>query len=208
MDILLECVFASWTPTIGDPTVLGWTTVVAYALVSILLWVIAHGNEGRERLLWRLCALFLAVLCVNKQLDLQSFLTAAGRCHAQQSGWYDDRRALQEAFILGIVGFAVLLLVVMVSLLRQRVGRNLLLLFGMVTLCAFIVIRAAGAHKFDTLISQKLGPFDVNHVLELGGIAILVLACILRRHTQRREHMLAEAEKRRLAKRRREMVQK
>lgn len=206
MDALLECVFGSWSPTIGDPTTLGWVTVAAYALAAIWLWVAARGNEGGERYLWRLCALFLAFLCVNKQLDLQSFLTAAGRCHAQQTGWYDDRRAFQETFIYGVMAAAGLGILLMLLLLREKIGRNLLLLFGIVVLSAFIVIRAAGAHKFDALISQNVGPFEVNHLLELGGIAILLLACLLRSRTHRRERLRTERDELRMAQRRREMM--
>lgn len=208
VDALYECIFASWSPTIGDPTPLGWATVGAYAVVAIWLWVTARGNEGGERLLWRLCAVFLAFLCVNKQLDLQSFLTAAGRCHAQQSGWYDDRRAFQEMFIYGVIATAVLAIAVMLLLLREKIGRNLLLLFGIVTLSAFIVVRAAGAHKFDALFSQDVGPFKINHLLELGGIAILMLACLLRGRTHRHEREQAEREELRRTQRRREMMLK
>ena len=206
VDALFECVFGSWSPTIGDPTILGWTTVAAYALAAIWLWLAARGNEGGERLLWRLCAVFLAFLCLNKQLDLQSFLTAAGRCHAQQTGWYDDRRAFQETFIYGVMAVAGLGIAIMLLMLREKTGRNLLLLFGIVVLSAFIVIRAAGAHKFDALISQDVGPFQINHLLELGGIAILLLACLLRSRTQRRERLRTERDELRMAQRRREMM--
>ena len=208
MDALFDCIFASWSPTIGDPTPLGWFTVVAYGVAAIWLWVTARGNEDGERLLWRLCALFLAFLCINKQLDLQSFLTAAGRCQAQQAGWYDDRRTYQEMFIYGILATAGLAIVLMLLVLREKIGRNLLLLLGMVTLSAFIVIRAAGAHKFDALISQDVGPFKINHLLELGGIAILMLACLFRRRSQKAERHRTERDELRLAQRRRELLQR
>jgi len=34
----------------------------------------------------------MGFLAVNKQLDLQSFLTALGRCDARLQGWYETRR--------------------------------------------------------------------------------------------------------------------
>ncbi|MEM9059470.1 MAG: isopropylmalate isomerase [Pseudomonadota bacterium] len=183
---LTECVFADWSPTIGDPTPLGWFTVGAYVIAALLIASTSVRLSGGERWLWVGCAVLLAFLAVNKQLDLQSFLTAAGRCHAKLNGWYEDRRALQETFIYAIAGGGLAIFLLLVLLLRRAFLRNVLLFTGLLALLSFIAMRAAGAHHFDRFINLAVGPFRMNHVLELGGIALFVLAAIVRIRTLRR----------------------
>jgi hypothetical protein len=48
---------------------------------------------------WRSIALAFLVLGLNKQLDLQTALTEAGRVLANVQGWYDQRQIVQVAFI-------------------------------------------------------------------------------------------------------------
>ena len=71
-----------WAPGIGDPTVVGWVTVVVYAAVAFLC-LSARNNvamhEGRRvRTLWLGLGILLVILGINKQLDLQSLFTQVG----------------------------------------------------------------------------------------------------------------------------------
>jgi hypothetical protein len=84
-----------WRPGIGDPTPLGWATVVAYLAAS---WACcraaaaerrsAHRGRNSTRPFWSSLGLLLLLLGLNKQLDLQSALTAFGRRLAREQGWY------------------------------------------------------------------------------------------------------------------------
>ncbi len=56
---------------------------------------------------------------MNKQLDLQSMLTAAGRCLSQLQGWYDERRVFQRDFIIGLLITAGLFLALVLWLMRR-----------------------------------------------------------------------------------------
>lgn len=91
---LTACVAERWSPVIGDPQITGWVTVAAYvvaALMSAAVWLRLKGRRGR--VFWAMVALLLAALAVNKQLDLQSALTAAGvalrgrRAGTAKGGW-------------------------------------------------------------------------------------------------------------------------
>ena len=110
--IVLECAFHGWSPGIGDPTVMGWVAVAAYISAAAVAGVAsARGafpvpNRRRERLFWLSLVLVLSCLAVNKQLDLQSLLTALGRCLSRTQGWYDSRRAVQQDFIVALGGLA------------------------------------------------------------------------------------------------------
>src|SRR3954468_15751872 len=77
-----------WRPGIGDPTLLGWTTVVAYFAAALACGRTAAAKGGRPTPFWSLLSLLLVFLGFNKQLDLQSVLTEIGRRLAREQGWY------------------------------------------------------------------------------------------------------------------------
>jgi hypothetical protein len=95
----------NWTPGIGDPTIGGWVTVALYLLASGSCWISAQklGLEdiprSNERRVWRVISVLFLALGINKQLDLQTALTEAGRVVAQYQGWYEQRQFVQLVFI-------------------------------------------------------------------------------------------------------------
>ena len=104
LSAIAACVGDQWSPQIGDPTIAGWATVVAYALCAVLSFMaLLRVEDRRERIFWGLVTLAMLTLGVNKQLDLQSVLTAAGRCLSQLQGWYEERRVFQRDFIIGLL---------------------------------------------------------------------------------------------------------
>lgn len=164
-----------WSPGIGDPTVAGWVTVVAYAC-AVFLCARAYrrcklnSELGGERRTWALLAAGLLALGFNKQLDLQTALTEAARGLARQQGWYAHRRPVQAAFVIGVALLGVLTAVWM---WRQARKGSLALrhaLFGAVVLTAFVVIRAASFHHVDSLLGESLAGLRLNVIFELGGI--------------------------------------
>lgn len=174
MNGLGDCVFGSWSPTIGDPTFVGWFTVFFYLLAGILSAGLFVRQSGRQRAFWLILATLLLLLAINKQLDLQSALTATGRCLSQAQGWYEDRRAIQLVFILAVVGISFVLAIVVSWMMRREFRHIWPALIGLSFLLAFVVIRAAGFHHFDRLIGSQIGSVRVNWILELGGIALII----------------------------------
>lgn len=182
---------AGWHPGIGDPTVWGWFTVGAYFAAVLLCFRAYRRSEAprpptrREildarvrRRFWLLAAALLTLLGINKQLDLQSLLTAIGRLLAKDQGWYESRRLVQQAFIGSVIAAAGI--VVLGSLWAFRRGGWWVLLgqVGLIALCTFVILRAASFHHVDMLLGQSVGFLKLNHVMELGGIAIVACAAI------------------------------
>ena len=102
-----DCILARWQPVIGDPSWQGWATVLVYLATAALAFLASRAafpqpTARQERVFWVLVLLLLTGLAVNKQLDLQSALTAAGRCLARAQGWYGQRRLVQMGFLLGL----------------------------------------------------------------------------------------------------------
>jgi hypothetical protein len=89
-----------WEAGIGDPTVIGWVTVAAYAVAALLsLRCARRAAEPLEFRFWAVLSVALVLLGINKQLDLQSLVTQVGRDLAFAQGWYENRRIVQAAFI-------------------------------------------------------------------------------------------------------------
>ena len=164
-----------WEPGIGDPSLYGWVTVAAYAFGALCCWRASRRGFKSERRFWLLLACSMAFLCVNKQLDLQTLFTDIGRTEAKTHGWYSHRHEYQVAFIVAV---AILSLVAILALLRKarRASvpvRGAIIGFGLLLL--FVLVRASSFHKVDWLIGRDLGGFRANHLMELGGIAIVTL---------------------------------
>ncbi|MBL3586452.1 isopropylmalate isomerase [Rhodovulum sulfidophilum] len=192
MQDIYSCVFGTWQPGIGDPTWQGWTTVAVYLAVAALALraacraVFPAPSARRERIFWSLVALMLLGLAINKQLDLQSALTATGRCLAKLQGWYGQRRAVQTEFIAGIGTLSLLSLIGLLWLLRGTLRRSAPAIVGLCFVSGFVLIRAAGFHHFDHLLGMPtLLSVRANMVLELTGPLLIAAAALALKHDDR-----------------------
>jgi hypothetical protein len=183
-----------WRPAIGDPSVVGWITVLAYFLAALLAGRTALASRRcaglssapqEARLVfrfWLAIAWLLVVLGVNKQLDLQTLLTQLLRDLAQAQGWYENRRPYQIGFIL-VIGAAGAAGTTLLALrLRPVVRRVWVGVLGVGLLVSFVLIRAASFHHVDLLL--KRGTVHLNWLLELGSIAVLGLGALRERSLQ------------------------
>jgi hypothetical protein len=170
---LSDCVFATWSPRIGDPSVMGWLTVAAYVAASALTALVAARPGTRPRLFWLVLSLLLLGLAVNKQLDLQTALTATGRCLAKAQGWYDRRGVVQMEFIAAVMAGGLILTLLTIRMMRRYLADTWLAITGFGMLMTFIAVRAAGFHHVDRLIGHEIGGVRLNWILELGGITLI-----------------------------------
>jgi hypothetical protein len=174
------CFSRDWSPVIGDPTLIGWVTVGAYGFAAFLaLWLCVSRKGRPERWFWAVVFLSMAFLMVNKQLDLQSALTAAGRCASKVQGWYDERRGVQREFIYGVVIASGFILFSLFIAVRRHLKRTWLVLIGLCFLATFVTVRAAGFHDFDAVLRSEIMGIKMNWFLELGGIALATLNLIV-----------------------------
>lgn len=176
-----------WAPGIGDPTVGGWLAVVAYfaaAGLCLRAWRRDAGAsdsgslpDARTAAVWLGLAMLCAALGVNKQLDLQSFVTQIGEDIARAQGWYEHRRTVQAWFVvamavLGLAGGAGGL-----YLLRDRLAQLWPAIVGAGLLATFVVIRAASFHHVDVMLS---GPAKLNWIFEIGSLCVIGWASLRR----------------------------
>lgn len=144
-----------WHPTIGDPTFIGWLTVVAYLFTAILAGIsavnVSRNNFNQKeyrtnQLIWWLITFILLFLGINKQLDLQSWLTITGKNLALAEGWYESRRIVQGIFITTITIFVITFIIFMTWLMKNNRSNARWSLIGLSLLSCFVVIRAASFH--------------------------------------------------------------
>lgn len=168
----------------GDPTALGWLTVIAYACAAGLCLAARHAARidndttgfNWRSLFWSSLALMLVALGLNKQLDLQTLLIAWTRDISKRQGWYEHRRPAQIiAVVLVTIGWVVLM--GCLTWLAHRAWRQYALaLFGVGLLAGFVVLRMAYFEKMDDFVGVSLRASRGRWVLELGGIVCIGLA--------------------------------
>lgn len=185
--MILNCVLNVWSPSIGDPHLMGWVTVVSYFLVATLAYFVLrqtgeHTIAARPKTnqhLWMLVLVLLILLGANKQLDLQSFFTATAKCISKIDGWYANRRIYQIGFIAVLAISFLILSVVGLRYFKNDLKRNPLAIVGVILLLFFVVLRAASFHHIDAVANHHFFDLNMNWILELPGLGLIALQAIL-----------------------------
>ena len=171
--------YVNWYSRMGDPTVAGWAITIAYFIVTLLCWqaglkektINVNIQKPERHVLWFGLSILLLVLGINKQLDLQTLLTALGREIAQEDGLYESRREIQLIFVILFALFCFSSFVALSWWLRDCWRRYWIALLGVALLVSFVVIRAASFHHVDYLIRKW--SFSMKYIVELGGILVV-----------------------------------
>ena len=159
---------------VHDPSAIAWFIVVAYFGASILaLRAAGLSRNLRERHFWTGAAALLVLLGLNKQLDLQTFVTRFGRTLARSEGWYSDRRLVQALFILLLGAVAIGCIAALSVWLRRSASAVKIALLGCVLLAGFVVMRAASFHHMDAWVTRNVAGMRSGWWLELAGILVI-----------------------------------
>jgi hypothetical protein len=170
-----------WHPGIGDPTAIGWITVLAYFTAALLCAAAQRREKAgpRPRPFWLAVTVLLVLLGINKQLDLQSLFTQVLRDRARAHGWYEQRREFQTLFIFAIAAIGAAFLAALPYVMRHQPRARNITLAGLVFLYCFILVRASSFHHVDWALSRTFFCIRLNWVLELGGIIIAAAGALL-----------------------------
>lgn len=178
---LYECVTASWTPVVGGRSAIHWLLTLAYLGTAALSFEVSRRsrlpsqekNSRHQSRFWLLVAIALLLLGINKQIDIQAGVMAAGRCFALMHGWLHERRPLLELLVVAVLLFAFASLIMAVWLLRNVLGPNILAVIGLVFVATFLVVRAASLRDLDELIGVQIIGIRLGWLFELAGIACI-----------------------------------
>jgi hypothetical protein len=180
-----------WSPGIGDPTAIGWITVLAYFIAAYFAYrafrvcvssahsfsVSDPAEAHAQRLLaslWFVVLIAMLLLGVNKQLDLQTLFTQLMRTIFFRLHLYEQRRTFQVAFIGAIALGALATVSVLMYVFWRVLNRAFGALIGLSVVVTFVVIRAASFHHVDLYL--RSGPLPLNVLLELGGVVVLAVS--------------------------------
>ena len=182
--MLFECVSYRWSPGIGDPSLAGWLAVLAYFAASGFAFLRARdafapafsaASSGRAlKAFWLGLAALLLVMAFNKQLDLQSAVTTAGRCLALEQGWYQGRRGAQIAFMSVLASAALAAAGAVLWMMRRHLRSHRLVISGAGLLLIFVMLRASSFHHMDIFINTRLLGVKMNWLVELGALAMII----------------------------------
>ncbi len=185
----------------GDPTIAGWAIVVSYvAAITACVWALrvawigakmAADYPGEERraaeraaayrasfLFWALLALLFVFLGLNKQIDLQTWLTDVGRRLAQAQGWYEQRARVQTIFVGAVAVCGLWVLAFLLDRTREFLPRHALAFGGLVLLACFAILRTSSFHDVDRVLGWGVLGLRLSWMLELLGITCVGLCAV------------------------------
>ena len=177
----------------GHLTTLGWTTFALYLIAALLSFRAAasvrshssavHSQQSSETgRVWVWLGGVLAVLGLNKPLDLQTRLIKLGRQIADAENLSAYRRKLHAIFFLGFALVVITLFLVVMLRFPAKAGsfaRQLPLAAGGCALvCAYIVIRAASITNVDLMLGFDLERIPFLWLLEAGGLLLIIVQAL------------------------------
>jgi hypothetical protein len=171
-----------WEAGIGDPSVIGWVTVAAYAAAALLsLRCARRASESLEFRFWVVLTAALLLLGINKQLDLQSLFTQTARDLAFAQGWYESRRLYQAAFIGFLIAGGLAVAGLLLWTARRLPLSTQIAAVGLVVLLVFVVIRGASFHHVDEMLGSHVEGIRFNWLLELVPLLAISAGAFSRR---------------------------
>ena len=168
----------SLDPTVGG----GWLIELIYFFVSVSCWRLArklalkHARASNEHRVWQGIAALFFVLCVSKQLGLETALTDAGRNLALSEGWYKQRQGVQLAFILVVATSCILAEIILLTRARNSPLPTLFALMGATFVVAYLLVRAVSLHPVDQFIGERILGLRLNWLLQMFGIGTVLMA--------------------------------
>jgi hypothetical protein len=134
----------------GDPSFAGWATTVVYLVSAGASHAAARAGQTRvSEGFWLSTAAVLMILGINKQMDVQTLVTAQARAIAAAQGFLPVRRMLQTLFVTAMaIAMTSLLALALVASRRSSVAIRVAVA-GLAGLGWFVVLRAARFYHLD-----------------------------------------------------------
>lgn len=173
-----------WELGLGDPTPLGLAVTILYFIAAMLAFgAMRAGGDGVSRRaarstvrFWLLVAVALALLGLNKQLDLQRLVTQLARDAAKEGGWYRDRKPVQVAAVALVATLGVGAVAFAAFRLRHALREVWPALVGLALVGAYVAARVTSLHAVDVLLT--LGPVKLKWLLEPLGLALIAYGAV------------------------------
>jgi hypothetical protein len=158
----------------NDDTPIGWTITAAYA-ATVFASAAASRRDPRPRF-WTAVTVVIALLGVNKQLDLQTPFLHYGHELLAAAGLWADRRVFRLLLLVLLVGGGAAFIVFTRRLVGRAWQTYVEALAGLAGLAAFVVMRAAAFnHLGRDFGGRALSSVTVAAALELGSVLLVLV---------------------------------
>ena len=154
--------------------------VLAYTTAAWLWWRAAAGTRTfSDCFFWRLGAVLLFLLAINKLLNLRLRFEAGIRAIAKAGHWYDQRQSVQ--FVLAVV--LPLTLAAMTAIFAATKGKEFFrrhpsALAGWIFLLLYLALRQSQEWKPALSWLEAIYYLDWRIALEVAGIALVIFSAL------------------------------
>lgn len=181
----------------GHLTVLGWTTFALYLIAALLCFraairrpssvVISPSTRGGQwssdvSRTWLCLGVILAVLGLNKPVDVQTRLIKLGRYIAGSENLLGHRDALRAIFFTGFILAIIALLAVVLFHLRLPIEKfarhSPMAAIGSGMVCIYIMLRAISIDHVDQMLGFDLERIPYLWLLEAGGLMFIMIQAL------------------------------
>ena len=169
--VLQFCAALSWAPGLHKYDMFRAALTVGYATTAVLAGL--RWRQSRAWI-WAFVALYMVLLALNRQLDLQTFVTQTARCIARNAGWYRQRRGPQAELTYAVLGLMAAGFAATLILTR----RFRILMTGLVLVTADLCLRMLSFHATDRLLQAPVFSLPLHGYIEAFGLGLTIYAAV------------------------------
>ena len=162
---------------VGDPDLQGWSIAFGYVSAAALCFMRSRYSGKSVRnghaIFWMLLAIFLFLMGINKQLDLQTILIGMGKQLSIELGLYEQRRTIVIAFVSLLLAWGLASQAWLYSVLDRMDRFEKTALLGLGVLFAFIAVRAAFFQHIDLLANSWMLTRRIHALMEIAGMSLI-----------------------------------
>lgn len=165
-----------WHLQVGDPSIMGWSITFAYLVTTAICFWRAKRSTEQHKFFWFLIGLFLILMGINKQLDLQTLFIQTAKHLSIEYGWYEHRHKVVLGFIAALLLWGAASQAWLYSVMEKLDRYEKLALFGLGILFVFIAARAAAFQHMDIFANSKMLAQRMYWAMEMSGIVCIAAA--------------------------------
>ncbi|MCF7976249.1 MAG: hypothetical protein K9N55_20695 [Phycisphaerae bacterium] len=182
-----------WSTNRGDPTVIGWSITVFYAVAALACLYCTGFCDSRRSVpislvyawFWWMMLGLVVMMGINKQLDVQLLLADIGRAFTKHLGWYGQRKPVQIRVLAFGACVCLACLLEVGHKLKRAPKSTWLALFGILLLGVNVLIHLVSLHLIEGVLAYSLAGLSVGNGLEIVCILWILISALVYNRAQR-----------------------